>query len=162
MKRALFIGRFQPFHLGHLSVIKEMDKRDDIDEIIVGIGSSQYENTDDNPYTFIERELMINRGLKDEIVKPYNVIAVPDIHNDILWVDHVESIVGETSVVYTGNTWVQDLFQKKKYEVVSVDIKKGISGTKLRKLIREDNKQWQEHVCKNIISIIKNAQSRIN
>ena len=36
MKRALFIGRFNPYHKGHDSVTKEMDNNTSIDEIISG------------------------------------------------------------------------------------------------------------------------------
>ena len=59
MKKALFIGRFQPFHQGHLDAIKQISE----DEIIIGIGSSQYSKTDDNPYSFEERQKMIEKTL---------------------------------------------------------------------------------------------------
>ena len=49
---ALFIGRFQPFHSGHVDAIKQISEK----EIIIGIGSSQYSGTDDNPYSFEERK----------------------------------------------------------------------------------------------------------
>ena len=62
-KRILFIGRFQPFHLGHLSVVKDIVARNDVGEIIIGVGSSQYDNTEENPYSYEIREEMINRIL---------------------------------------------------------------------------------------------------
>ena len=34
------------------------------DKIIIGIGSSQYSNISDNPFTVNERKLMIDRSLK--------------------------------------------------------------------------------------------------
>jgi nicotinamide-nucleotide adenylyltransferase len=48
MLKALFIGRFQPLHLGHLDALKQISK----EEIIIGIGSSQYSGTKENPYNF--------------------------------------------------------------------------------------------------------------
>ena len=39
MKRAFYIGRFQPFHLGHYSVITSI--AEEVDELIIGIGSAQ-------------------------------------------------------------------------------------------------------------------------
>lgn len=36
MTRGLFVGRFQPFHLGHLHVIKELLEK--VDELIIAIG----------------------------------------------------------------------------------------------------------------------------
>lgn len=47
-KTALFVGRFQPFHLGHLKVIKDILKKNDF--IVIAIGSSDEKNTDKNPF----------------------------------------------------------------------------------------------------------------
>jgi len=55
---ALFIGRFQPFHSGHLDAIKQISE----EEIIIGIGSSQYSKTEENPYSFEERKKMIKKS----------------------------------------------------------------------------------------------------
>ena len=46
--RALFIGRFQPFHNGHLNVIKTL--LENHKEVVVVIGSAQEENTAENPF----------------------------------------------------------------------------------------------------------------
>lgn len=43
---ALIIGRFQPFHKGHLSVIKMVAEKSD--SIIIGIGSAQLSHTFEN------------------------------------------------------------------------------------------------------------------
>ena len=51
--KALYIGRFQPFHKGHLKILQKLAKK--YDEIIIGIGSSQYSNTLENPFTSEER-----------------------------------------------------------------------------------------------------------
>jgi len=36
--RAFYIGRFQPYHLGHHAVIQKIAK--EVDEIVIGIGSA--------------------------------------------------------------------------------------------------------------------------
>ena len=59
--KALFIGRFQPFHLGHLLLLQRLSKQ--YDEFIIGIGSSQYQNTYDNPFSEEERRQMIIQSL---------------------------------------------------------------------------------------------------
>lgn len=133
MKRGLFIGRFQPFHLGHLSVLKEMEQNPDIEEIIIGIGSSQYHNTLVNPFTAEERKLMIQASLK--LSKPVRIIFIPDIHNDPMWVSHVKSLVPPFNVVYTGNKWVKDLFELQGYPVITPQMEGYISGTVIREKI---------------------------
>jgi nicotinamide-nucleotide adenylyltransferase len=154
LKRVLFIGRFQPFHLGHLSVIEEIDNRADVKEIVIGVGSSQYDNTEENPYSYDIREEMIIRNLYRKIKKPYKIIAIPDIHNNNLWVDHVTDIVCETNEVYTGNKWVANLFKEKEYIVKPVKIKIKITGTQLRKMIKDKDDSWKNFVSSKIYNLI--------
>ena len=73
--KALFIGRFQPFHNGHLKVIQNSINL--YDEVIIGIGSAQYSNTTDNPFTAEERKLMIERSLKKAGFGNYKIILIP-------------------------------------------------------------------------------------
>jgi nicotinamide-nucleotide adenylyltransferase len=40
LRRGLLIGRFQPFHIGHLKAIEQATSEND--EVIIGIGSAQY------------------------------------------------------------------------------------------------------------------------
>ena len=129
---ALFIGRFQPFHSGHLDAIKQIPD----DEIIIGVGSSQYSGTDDNPYSFEERKEMIEQALTGLDIN-YKIVAVPDIHDAKNWVAHVEKIVGRFNIVYTGNDLVRRLFEEKKYKVKSIKININISGTELRKNMKK-------------------------
>lgn len=129
MLKALFIGRFQPFHQGHLDAIKQISEP----KIIIGIGSSQYSGTTDNPYGFEERQKMIETALQDLDVN-YKIIAIPDIHDEDNWVEHVKNIVDDFDVVYTGNDWVKRLFEDKGYRVIILKKNIDISGTEIRKL----------------------------
>ena len=152
MPKALFIGRFQPFHLGHMDAIQHISEN----EIIIGIGSSQYSDTDENPWTFEERKKMIEEALHDENIH-YKIIAIPDIHDEKNWVDHVKTIVGSFDVVYTGNDWVGNLFEEKNYLVKKIKIKIEISGTKLRKKIKTNNENWEKFISPNITKLIKSS-----
>lgn len=140
MQKVLFIGRFQPFHLGHLDALKQISE----DEIIIGVGSSQYSDTDENPWTFEERKEMIEKSLQDQNLN-YKILAIPDIHDEKNWIDHVVKIVGSFDVVYTGNEWVAGLFEEKGYNVKKIKININISGTELRKMIKNNNSLWQQH-----------------
>jgi len=132
--KVLFIGRFQPFHLGHLDALKQITDNlstSSRQAIIIGIGSSQYSKTKENPYSFDERKKMIDEALQNTDID-YQIVAIPDIHNETHWVEHVEMIVPDFDVVYTGNSLVQELFEKKGYTVKEIKIKINITGTKIR------------------------------
>ena len=152
---ALFIGRFQPFHKGHLHDIKEALEFSD--KVIIAIGSSEENNTKENPFSFEERKEMIKKVLMKNNITNYEIIAIPDINDDEKWVDHVISIVDNFDIVYTGNNWVKRLFQRKKFEVKDVILLKGINATEIRKRI-DKNEDWQELVPIEIVDFIKKVE----
>ena len=60
----LYIGRFQPFHKGHLSVV--LEALDHCDKLIIAIGSAQESGTDKNPFAFELRKELIRHSLCDK------------------------------------------------------------------------------------------------
>lgn len=154
MKRGLFIGRFQPFHLGHLSDIKNAFK--EVDELVIGIGSSNEKHTKENPFTVEERTEMIDLVLPNNGISNYTVFPVPDFHNDKKWLEHVETLVPRFDVVYTGNEWTERCF-KGKYKVKRVNMIEGISSTIIRNRMIK-NMDWQSLVPKEVADYI----SKIN
>ncbi len=66
--RGLYVGRFQPFHLGHLGAVKAVLK--EVDELVIVIGSAQYSHNLNNPFTAGERLVMIRRALQEAKVNP--------------------------------------------------------------------------------------------
>lgn len=151
--KALFIGRFQPFHKGHLKVIKKI--LEDFDEVIIGIGSSQYSDTFDNPFSGEERKKMIEESLNKEGIKNYEIFMIPDVHNPPNWVDHVLSIVPDFDSVVSNNEFTQKLFKKKGFNTKKTELfdKTIYSGKKIRNLIA-DGKKWEEFVPKSVSSMI--------
>ena len=69
MKRGLYVGRFQPYHNGHNSVIERI--ADEVDELIIGIGSAEISHDLRHPFTAGERVLMISRALKNIRIPVY-------------------------------------------------------------------------------------------
>ncbi len=151
---ALFIGRFQPFHKGHLKVIKYALEK--YDEIIIGIGSSQYQNTIKNPFSFKERKNMIKKTLNKNNIKDFRIIPIPDIHNPPKWVDHVLSITKNFDVVITNSTFTKKLFEEKAFKVVDTPIfnKDNYSGKEIRNRIK-NNENWEKCVPETVEDLIK-------
>jgi cytidyltransferase-like protein len=104
--KALFIGRFQPFHKGHAEQIRLISKK--YEEIIIGIGSAQRSHTIENPFTAAERTAMIKEFLKDEGIKKYQIFEIRDLNviwsstntNLIVWSEYLnENIQEDTNKV---------------------------------------------------------------
>lgn len=151
---ALFIGRFQPFHNGHLRVIEFISAR--YDQVIIGVGSSQYGNTLENPFTVDERKQMIHQSLSDHSLSNYRIVEIPDIHNYPKWVDHVLSIVSDFHVVYANNPLTQRLFQEKGFIVKETPLynRGRYSGVEIRRRMIM-GEPWEDSVPKAVVRIIK-------
>ena len=77
---AIFIGRFQPLHRGHLKAIKWILKKEK--EIFIIIGSFQESLTKNNPFSFQERKEMIEKTLKAEKIKNFKIYGISDFKNN--------------------------------------------------------------------------------
>ncbi|ENN95909.1 nicotinamide-nucleotide adenylyltransferase [Methanocaldococcus villosus KIN24-T80] len=151
--RGFIIGRFQPFHKGHLEVIKELSK--DVDEIIIGIGSAQKSHTLEDPFTAGERILMITKTLsKYDII--YYPIPIRDIEFNSIWVAYVKSLTPKFDIVYTGNPLVRVLFEEEGYKVKTPKFynRKEYSGTEIRRRMLNDE-PWEHLVPDEVVKVIK-------
>ncbi|MCX6670582.1 MAG: nicotinamide-nucleotide adenylyltransferase [Euryarchaeota archaeon] len=153
--KALFIGRFQPFHLGHLLLLQRLTTQ--YEEMIIGIGSSQYHDTPDNPFSETERYQMISRSLDTEGIHNYRIVSIPDIHNPPKWVDHVCSIVSDFDLIIANNPFTRKLFSKKGYLVKGTKYfdRKRYSGKEVRRRMIQDE-PWADLVPKAVYDLICN------
>ena len=111
-----------------------------------------------NPYPVSLRKKMIEESLSAEKIPPqkYEIIEIPDIHDDDKWVSHVEKLVPEFGDVYSGTKKVQDLFEKNGKHAVRVpkfNIK--ISATEIREKMA-GRLPWEDFVPPAVAEIIKN------
>src|SRR5207247_3157762 len=126
------VGRFQPFHRGHLAMMRRI--LESKEEIIVGIGSAQYSQTGENPFTAGERYEMIKRALDAEGIHNYHIVPIPDTHVHSVWVSHVTSLVPRFDVVYTNSDLVVRLFREHGLKALSPLLldRERLSGTTVR------------------------------
>ena len=152
--KVLCIGRFQPFHNGHLKLIQNIQSK--YDEIIIGIGSSQYCYDKQNPFTIEERRVMIEKTLKENKITNFIIFEISDINNYPKWVSHVESIVPDFDAVISNNPITTALFNKKGYRVIKSRFynRKDFSGKEIRKKIIS-NEEWEKSIPKTVYNIIK-------
>ncbi len=159
MKRALFIGRFQPFHMGHYNAIKKLLKK--YGEVVVVIGSSEDSYSRENPFTCGERIEMIRASFpKSDIVKLV-IVPVPDVNDNRIWVDHLMMHVPEIHNVYSNNQLVKMLFSQHGILVKSIEFRERDrkEGEAIRKLMAENNEEWRKDVPKKVAEYLDSIEA---
>lgn len=98
----VFIGRFQPLHIGHEHVIAHALAR--VDRLIVLIGSANVARDPRNPFTYDERAAMLRATFRHEVAQGRLIVAPIDDHlySDTAWVAQVQRTV-RTLVLEHGN-----------------------------------------------------------
>ena len=154
MKKGLILGRFQPFHLGHLALIKKII--DDKLSPLICIGSAQKKRTRENPFTKDERRTMIESVL-ETLDCDYEIYEIPDINNYDLYVSHLENLVPSFDIVYTGNSLVNRLFTEAGHKVITPKMvnREVWEGSSIRLAILEDG-GWEKDVPSSVAKIISN------
>jgi len=158
-KVALFIGRFQPFHNGHLYVLKKALGL--AEKVIIGIGSSNIQN-EKNPWNFETRKKMIQSIIKHQDLqnKIQAVWAIPDVFDNDKWGNMIveslysEGVLGSEIVVVGNNDWTNNIMRMKGLLVVEPGLFKRneLEGLLIRQLMGKHDMTWKNKVP---ISVVK-------
>ena len=156
VKRGLFVGRFQPFHLGHSEAIS--DVLGEVDELVIVIGSAQYSHELDNPFTAGERVVMVRRALEEAGTDWSRVwvVPVPDVSLHMMWVSALEGYTPKFEVVYSNEPLTRRLFVEAGYEVKSIRFhkRKVYSSTEIRERML-NGESWEELVPECVAKLVK-------
>jgi nicotinamide-nucleotide adenylyltransferase len=151
----IFIGRFQPFHLGHLSTVKYALER--VQHLYIVVGSSQKSHELKNPFTAGERILMIRNTLNAEKVNPakYLIIPVPDATGHAVWTAFIDQVVPAYEVVFSSDRLTLQLYREKGVPTIEPPLldRPKYSATEVRKRIIEGGK-WKVLVPSSVVKII--------
>lgn len=157
MRRALFPGRFQPPHWGHVYAVKEILK--EVDEVVVVVGSAQFNYILKDPFTAGERVWMLREALRegDVDLSRVVVIPIPNVENNWEWLGRVRSYVPPFQVVYTGNPFVALLFREAGFEVRQQPMyqREVYSSTRVRELMLRGDPAWESLVPRSVAEIVK-------
>jgi nicotinamide-nucleotide adenylyltransferase len=102
------LGRFQPFHKGHLALTKQI--LSECDELVIIIGSAQFNFIDKDPFSAGERVLMIHEALKEEGIDLSRCYIIPVVNdeNNARWLAYLRSMVPPFDVLYSGSSIRRD------------------------------------------------------
>lgn len=152
----MLIGRFQPFHNGHLSAVRFALEK--VDYLYIVVGSAQKSHERDDPFTAGERITMIKRTLDANGVPPAKWMAIPiqDSESHSIWVSSLKSMVPAFDAVFTNDSLTFTLFKEQGIEVRAVPYldRKQYSATNVRNRILE-RKDWEALVPKEVASTVK-------
>ncbi len=112
--RGFYIGRFQPYHNGHHRMVEEI--ADEVDELVLGIGSAGDSHSPRNPFTAGERIMMVTKSVEAFDVTTY-AVPIEDLERNSVWVSHVQSMSPAFDVAYSNNPLVIQLFKEAGVEV---------------------------------------------
>lgn len=163
----IYIGRFQPFHFGHLQTLKlALEKAE---QIILILGSHQAASNIRNPWSSQERIEMIGSCLSAEDLKRIHFIPIRDwLYSDNLWLAAVQQKVfeltqGSYAVAVFGHrkdssSYYLDLFPQ--WDYLDTGHNQGINSTDIRRAYFEDrNEGYSQVVPPGIAHFLASFQS---
>lgn len=157
-RRGLLIGRYQPFHLGHLHCVQHVLKK--LPEAIIAIGSAQFSHTLHNPFTAGERVTMIRLAMDEAKVdaEKYYLIPVRDLRIHDLWVPHLVSQTPRFEVVFSNEPVTSRLFKEAGFRVEPIPFldRETYSSTEIReRVVRGES--WEKLVQSSVAAYIKSV-----
>ena len=141
----LLIGRFQPFHLGHLDALRFALSK--VDKLWIGLGSSNRPLQKNNPFSAEERKEMILSSIDESMKQRIQIYFIPDLENHIKWIELIDTLVPKFDTVFTNDELTRHLYSKRDVEVLPIPFVKRdiLSGTNIRDMIISDQ-TWEDLV----------------
>jgi nicotinamide-nucleotide adenylyltransferase len=153
---AALIGRFQPFHLGHLEFVSQI--LSESSEVILIIGSSQANFTPHNPFTTGERIQMIRSSLIESKIdmEKVTLVHIMDEQNNYSWFSNLKTFTPPFGILYTGNVFLKLLLEKENILLRDPIFSKKdqYNGTNIRKLMAKNDPHWENLVPNAVKNVI--------
>ena len=152
----LLIGRFQPFHLGHLEALQFALSK--VDKLWVGLGSSNKPIEKNNPFTAEQRKEMILSSIDDSMKEKISIYFIPDLDNHMKWIEKIDTIVPKFDIIFSNDELTKHLYSKRNIQVISIPFlnRDSLSGTNIRDLIISDQK-WDDLVPDGTRNFLKKS-----
>jgi nicotinamide-nucleotide adenylyltransferase len=160
LHRGLFVGRFQPFHLGHLATIKFALKS--VEQLVIVVGSADRSHELRNPFTAGERiEMIISSFDADNEIEISRIfiIPVPDTNVHALWASQINLLVPRYEIVFSNDPLTSILFSERGIRVVRAQLhnRRLFSATEIRSRIVKDE-SWKRLVTKGTLKVIEEVE----
>lgn len=157
MTNGLFIGRFQPFHKGHLATVKFALEK--VEHLVIIVGSAQKSHEPRNPFTAGERIRMIKESLdidSETDVRRILIIPIPDTDVHSLWTHQVDMLVPRYDVVFANDLFTLMLFREQGVKAIEAPLyrRDEMRATEIRRrMVAEEI--WEDLVPMPVSKVIK-------
>ena len=173
LKVGLAVMRMQPMHIGHYNLIAKMMQ--EMDVVIIGLGSIQESGTLNNPYTPKQRREMVEKVFgptgKHSKIK---IVELKDLHavTKIAWAMHVFGKIEGMNLPKPTHYYAGGRHDSSWFESVNEEFDEGslvinildrvkvsisMSGTEVRKAIRDESDEWKEYVPPVVVDYIEQS-----
>lgn len=155
------MGRFQPFHLGHMHLARHI--LDECDEAIIAVTSSQFNYLEKDPFTAGERIEMIHESIRDSDIDGSRCLIIPieNQFNVATWHSYLKATLPSFGRVYSGNDYVSMLLADSGVEVERPEFLDAAkyNATRIRSMIASGEK-LDELVPKAVGEILERIGAR--
>lgn len=90
---AIYVGRFNPIHVGHIRIIEEMLSKHGVANSLLIIGSSNADFSLRHFFSYHER-----KGFIKKIFPDVRMVGLPDYNHDREWLDALYDIISAASM----------------------------------------------------------------
>lgn len=172
----VFVGRFQPFHQGHLAVLQQALTK--AKTVILVVGSARKFRNIKNPFTDSERQEMIAaslRNLGEDVFNRVKFCTVKDYYDDTKWCKAIHRVVQELVVDVKAEIGIighhkdaSSYYLQKfpQWETVLVENFEGLNSTDIRQLMfagGDETKNWfylKSSVPSAVYNYLQEAKSK--
>ena len=148
-RRAMIFGRFQPFHKGHLHIVKWAFEQG-FEEIVLLVGMASENYTPRNPFTAGERIEMIRLSARDAGLPLERIITatIRTLETSIGSVHYVLSYVPKVDTILTRNPVISKIFMDAGIGVMKPPLfnREEWRGERIRRLMAHGDPRWIETV----------------
>jgi nicotinamide-nucleotide adenylyltransferase len=157
LTNGLFIGRFQPFHKGHLATVKFALEK--VEHLVIVVGSAQKSHEPKNPFTAGERIRMIKESLdinSETDVRRILIIPIPDTDVHSLWTHQVDMLVPKYDVVFANDLFTLMLFREQGVKTIEAPLyrRNEMRATEIRRRMAAEE-IWEDLVPMSVSKVIK-------
>ena len=157
MTNGLFIGRFQPFHKGHLATVKFALEK--VEHLVIVVGSAQKSHEPRNPFTAGERIRMIKESLdidSETDVRRILIIPIPDTDVHSLWTHQVDMLVPKYDVVFANDLFTLMLLREQGVKAIEAPLyrRNEMRATEIRRRMAAEE-MWEDLVPMSVSKVIK-------